>query len=331
MDLDAFVSEHHAEWQRLGQLASRYRPSAAEVDELVMLYQRTATHLSVVRSRSPDPALIARLSRLVLRSRAVITGGRAFGLRDVGVFFTVTFPAAVYRCWRWWCAVATTFTLVSFGLMLYFADHPEALDHLIGTGAARQLAEHDFAAYYSEAPAQEFAFQVWTHNALIAGLCLASGILIFPVLIALGDNALNIGVDGGAMLGQGRADVFFGLITPHGLLELLAVFVAAGTGLRIGWSWVAPGPYLSRGQSLAGAARSGAAVALGLIGVLAVSGLIEAFVTPSGLPTVARIGIGFAAFAGFLGYVIVFGSRAARAGDTGDLDPELREATVPTA
>lgn len=330
MDLDAFVSEHQGEWRRLGQLGVHRRLSAAEVDELITLYQRAATHLSVVRSRSPDPALVARLSRLVLQSRAAITGGRPFRLRDVGVFFTSTFPAAVYRCWPWWCSVATTFTLVSFGLMFYFASHPEALDHLIGADAARELANRDFTAYYSESPAHEFAFQVWTHNALIAGLSLAAGILLFPVVLALAENALNIGVDGGAMLGQGQGDVFFGLIVPHGLLELTAVFVAAGTGLRIGWSWVAPGPGLTRGQSLAAAARSGVAVALGLVGVLAVSGLIEAFVTPSALPTVARVGIGLAAFVGFLAYVLVLGARATRAGHTGDLAADLGEARAPS-
>ena len=43
------------------------------------------------------------------------------------------------------------------------------------------------------------------------------------------------------MIRHDRGDLFFGLILPHGLLELTAVFVAAGVGLRVFWSWVAPG------------------------------------------------------------------------------------------
>jgi hypothetical protein len=70
-------------------------------------------------------------------------------------------------------------------------------------------------------------------------------------------------------------------------------------------------------------------VALGLVGVLAVSGAIEAFVTPSPLPTGVRVGIGVLALAAFLGYVMVFGRRAAAVGETGDLAPHLREATAP--
>ena len=53
--------------------------------------------------------------------------------------------------------------------------------------------------------------------------------------------------------------------------------------------------------------------------VLLVSGVIEAFVTPSPLPTWGRIAIGIAAGAAFLSYVIVFGRRAAAAALTADI------------
>ena len=45
-----------------------------ELDELVDLYQRAATQLSVVRTRSPDPVLVDSLSSLVTRARAATTG-----------------------------------------------------------------------------------------------------------------------------------------------------------------------------------------------------------------------------------------------------------------
>jgi hypothetical protein len=59
---------------------------------------------------------------------------------------------------------------------------------------------------------------------------------------------------------------------------------------------------------------------MGMALVLAASGLIEAFVTPSGLPTAIRIGIGAVAFGGFIAYVRLYGGRAAAAGETGDID-----------
>ena len=72
-------------------------------------------------------------------------------------------------------------------------------------------------------------------------------------------------------------------------------------------------------------------VALGLVVVLAVSGVVEAFVTPSGLPTAARIGIGGLVWAAFLTYVGVLGRRAAAAGETGDVRAELAGDEAPVA
>lgn len=77
--------------------------------------------------------------------------------------------------------------------------------------------------------------------------------------------------------------------------------------------------------------RSALGMAIGLALVLLVSGAIEGFVTPSGLPTWARITIGIAAELAFLAYVYVLGGRAAREGETGDVDESERSAAVPTA
>ena len=102
------------------------------------------------------------------------------------------------------------------------------------------------------------------------------------------------------------------------MLELSAVFLAAATGLRLGWTVIDPGPR-PRARALAEEGRASITIALGLIVVLLTSGLIEAFVTPSPLATWARILIGVVAEAAFLGYVIVYGRRAQAAGLTADM------------
>jgi uncharacterized membrane protein SpoIIM required for sporulation len=194
----------------------------------------------------------------------------------------------------------------------------------------RRLVEVDFEAYYSSNPAGSFAAQVWTNNALIAAMCLVSGILLVPVVWVLWQNTVGIGVTGGLMASADRLDLFFGLITPHGLLELTAVFVAAGAGLRLGWTLVDPGP-LPRRAAVAAAGRAAAGMAMGVAAMLLVSGVIEAFVTPSGLPTWARIGIGALAELAFLVYVFVLGRRAARAGEIGDVGAAEAGDQAPTA
>jgi uncharacterized membrane protein SpoIIM required for sporulation len=331
VDLDAYVAEHAGEWRRLDTLSGRRRLSAAEADELVVLYQRTATHLSAIRSRSPDPALVARLSQLVLRARAALTGGPAFSWRTVGRFFTVGFPLAVYRAAPWWLGVTAAFVGLSSVLMWYVASHPEVPGMLLSDEQIDELVNSSFAGYYTEYQPQNFALRVWTNNAFLAAQCLAGGVLVLPVIYVLAVNALSLGLVGGIMIGNGRSDVFFGLVTPHGLLELTAVFVAAGFGLRIGWAWIAPGPFRTRGRALGQTAREGMLVAIGLVPVLFVSGLIEAFVTPSGLPTSMRIAIGVMALLGFLGYVFIAGAVGAQRGASADLDAADRDADVPVA
>ena len=219
---------------------------------------------------------------------------------------------------------------VGVGVGWWVASDPQAQAAVASPAQVKALVQNDFASYYSEYAAGSFAAKVWTNNAWVAALCIALGVLGIPVLLLLWTNILNVAVIGALMIDHGRGSLFFGLILPHGILELTAVFVAAGVGLRLFWSWVEPGQ-LSRSQSLAHEGRTAGTVALGLVAVLLVSGLIEGFVTPSPLPTWARISIGGLAEALFLTYVFTLGRRAARAGLTGDLDADLVGDALPVA
>jgi len=330
MDIDAFVAAHRLEWDRLEVLSRRPgRLSGGEVDELVDLYQRTATHLSTVRSAAPDPALVARLSTLVARGRSAVAGTSSPAWRELSRFVLVGFPAAVYRARWWWISAALASIIVGVALGWWVAVNPAVQASIAAPDQIRQLVDNDFQSYYSSHAASAFALQVWTNNAWLSALVIISGGLLgLPVPYLLFQNAANVGVSAGLMAANGKLGLFFGLILPHGLLELTAVFVAAGVGLRLGWTIVAPGER-PRSEAVAVEGRAAVGVAMGLVVVLLVSGVIEAFVTPSGLPTWARIGIGAAVWAGFVAYIWVLGGRAARAGETGDLDRSAAGDTAP--
>jgi uncharacterized membrane protein SpoIIM required for sporulation len=329
VDVDAYAAAHDAEWRRLDRLLRRRRLTGPEVDELVTLYQRTATHLSVIRSSSPDPALVGRLSSLVARARAAVTGAPTPAWRDAARFVVAGFPAALYRSRLWWIGTAAVSLLLAWAAGAWVAGDPEVQASVATPEEIRQLVEVDFEQYYSAAPAGSFAAQVWTNNAYVAAICLVAGVLLLPVVWVLAQNVLSIGVTGGIMASADRLDLFFGLIVPHGLLELTAVFVAAGAGLKLGWTLIDPGP-LPRAVAVAAQGRATVGMAIGVAGLLAVSGLIEAFVTPSGLPTWARIGIGVLAELAFVAYVWTLGRRAARAGETGDITAAEAGDRLPT-
>lgn len=334
MDLDVFVTAHRAEWDRLDHLLKRGRHlTGDEVDELVALYQLTATHLSLIQSTAPDPLLTGRLTQLVARARATVTGTRRATWRDAVHFLTAGFPAAVYRSRHWWIPTAVLSTCLAAIIGWWIGANPHVQSAIGAPAELREMTRPggEYETYYSSHPAASFAAQVWTNNAQAAALCLILGaFLCLPVIWILFLNMLNLGVGIGLMSSAGRLDTFLGLVLPHGLLELTAVFVAAGTGLRLGWTVIDPGP-LSRRVALAQQGRSALGMAIGLVVVLFVSGVIEGFVTPSGLPTWARIAIGIGAELLFFVYVYVLGGRASRSGATGDLDPTERSAELPTA
>ena len=236
VDVDAFVLTHRDTWDRLEQLVKRRRRlTGAEVDELVELYQRVSTHLSMVRSASSDSVLVGRLSSLVARARSAVTGAHAPLWSEFTRFWTVSFPVVAYRAWRWWLATAVAFFAVVAVIGFWVAGNPEVQSALGTPEEIDQLVNHDFASYYSEHPAGSFALQVWVNNSWVAAQCIAFSVLLgMPIPLVLFQNAANLGVIGGLMFQAGKGDVLLGLLIPHGLLELTAVFLAAASGC--GWA-----------------------------------------------------------------------------------------------
>lgn len=319
MDLDAFTAVHGSAWARLDELTRRRRLTGAEADELVRLYQAAATDLSTVRSSAPDPEMVTRLSQLIARARAQMAGAHEPAWRDVVRFVVVSLPAALYRI-RWWTLVVSVAS-VALAVVAGFwvATQPGALAAMGTPAEQKQYVDNMFASYYD--PGVGFATMVWTNNAWIAAVSVGLGITgIMPVYAAV-TNAVNVGAVGGMMAAHGHVGIFLELIAPHGMLELTAVFVAIAAGLRLFWTWVDPGPR-TRTRALAEEGRALFTVALGLVGVLAVSGVIEGFVTGSTLPWILKLATGLVALAAFWTYTLVLGRRAVADGETGDLQAD---------
>lgn len=322
MDIDAFVMRHAPQWNRLDRLARRRHLTVAEVDELLALHQATATDLSLVRTALPDTELVGRLSATLALSRSALTAPRVASWRGIITFFTDKLPAALYRSRWWWGTTAILSLLAALALGWWLVSHPDVRNALIPSPEVQQLTQPggDFETYYTSAPARDFAAQVWTNNFWLALETLFSGALLgIPVLFVLWENVANLGVDGAYMVAAGRGDVFFTLITPHGLLEMTSLFVAAGVGLRLGWTMIDPGPR-TRLAALEHEGRTAAVVGIGMVLTLLCTGVIEAFVTPSSLPPWVRIGIGITVEVLFLAYVFVRGRKVYRRGEAGDLD-----------
>ncbi|MBW3620457.1 MAG: stage II sporulation protein M [Actinobacteria bacterium] len=320
MDVDAFIRTNRPTWDRLDALlrdARRGRLGASELDELVRLYLRASSHLSTARTVHRDPALTAELAGLVGRAHGTVYGTRARSWRALGRFATTTFPAAVWHARR--AVLASTLLFLASALVVgvWFARSDAAVEALAPPEVRQAYLDEDFEDYYSSEPAGQFAASVFTNNARVGVLAFAVGIAwCVPTAAVLVLNGANLGVAAGLFHAAGRAPHFWGLILPHGLLELTAVFIAGGAGLRLGWTLIAPGDR-GRGEALAEEGRRVVVIVAGLVVVFLVAGLLEGFVTPSGLPTWARVGTGALVEVVFIAYLLVRGRAAAAVGLTG--------------
>jgi uncharacterized membrane protein SpoIIM required for sporulation len=324
MDIDRFIARNQQAWDRLGDLTGRARRSLRnlepqELDELVALYQRTSAHLSHARTAYREPSLTMRLTTLVSNAGGVIYRGRSRPGAAIRDFFVWRFPAAVYQSGRFVAASAALFLVPALLVGVWLDQSDVALDVALPEAARDAYLNEDFEDYYSSDSATNFATEVTVNNIQVAFMAFAGGILMgLPTVFIMVFNGVNVGVAGGAFASVGELGKFFGLILPHGLLELTAVIVAGAAGLRLGWAIIAPGDR-SRVDAVGLEARRAVLIALGLMVAFVVAGFIEGFITGRGVPTALRVGIGVVAELAFIAWIVVQGRSATARGLTGDL------------
>jgi uncharacterized membrane protein SpoIIM required for sporulation len=324
VDIDRFIARNQSTWARLDGLCVQARQglrrlSPAELDELVQLYQRASAHLSYARVAYRDPALTGRLTTLVAEANAIVYGRRAKGGKAIARFFAVSFPAAVWDSRRFVAAAAALLLVPAFALAIWMAHSDRALDVAVPRNARDAYTNVAFEQYYSSEPAGAFSTHVLVNNIQVSIAAFALGALLcVPAALLLFVNGAQVGVIAGLFATVGGLGKFFGLILPHGLLELTSVCIAGGAGFRIGWAIIAPGDR-TRANALAEEGRRSVVIILGLMAAFTTAGIIEGFVTPSHLPTVMRVGIGVVVEVAFLTYIYVQGRAAAAQGLTGVL------------
>ena len=180
VDVDAYVAAHRGEWERLEQLLRRRRLSGDEVDELVWLYQRVTTHLSVVRSASPDPALVGRLTTLVARARSAVTGQhrRRPGATSHGSSRS-SIPAALYRSARWWVVGRrVAFCLVGLAVGVWVAHNPHVQATIAAPDADPAAGRPRLRGLLLVAPGRLLRRAGGTNNAWVTALALVLGVFL---------------------------------------------------------------------------------------------------------------------------------------------------------
>lgn len=333
MDVDRYIAANSASWARLEELTRSSKSGArshAELEEFIALYQRTSAQLSFVRSRYRDRDLVIRLTRIVAGASGVIYGKRVRSTQAILDFFRVTFPAAVWHLRRFVAIAALVMFVPAIIVAVWLLNDPAALDASASPSQRTEYVENQFEQYYSDQPSALFFTKVTVNNISVSFMAFVMGTLAcLPGVWILLNNGLQFGVVSAWMISAGDTMRFFGLILPHGALELTAIVIAGGAGLHLGWTAIVPGDR-SRPMALAEEGRRSVVVILGLVAVFTVAGLIEGFVTGSGLPTGLRVGLGAAVWMAFVTYIWTQGRIATAQGFTGSLGENERGHSVLT-
>ncbi|MEZ4640243.1 MAG: stage II sporulation protein M [Caldilineaceae bacterium] len=102
---------------------------------------------------------------------------------------------------------------------------------------------------------------------------------------------MSIGGVFGLLQAHGMSGGLAEFVVAHGFIELSVIFLAGGCGLYVGEAIIRPG-LLSRKDALVQRARVAVSIVLGCVPLLVLAGIIEGFISPSGLPWIVKTAVG---------------------------------------
>jgi uncharacterized membrane protein SpoIIM required for sporulation len=322
VNLDAFLARRRTRWSELEQLVRQAgrRPERLGPDgvrRLGTLYRATTADLALARRKFTGDPVVAYLTDLVGRARHLVYDSerRRGSLRE----FALT---------GYWRRVRERPGLLGVAALCLFGTWVLAgVWAWRDPGAALAVAPDDFRSWTEPIPDRPapstddsiaFASMLFTNNIRVALLAFAAGIAAgLGSAFVLLYNGLVLGVVTGLAVNAGNGPVLLEWIPAHGLLELSCIVVAGAAGMRMGWALVDPGRR-RRSVALAAEARPAVEIVLGTAVWLVLAGILEGFVSPSGIGLPARVVVGVLAAGAFWGLVIWRGRPAPAPVDTVD-------------
>lgn len=298
----AFAEPRKPRWDELRALVERAngRGTRLDGDELRRLgetYRAAAADLSALRARFPGDPLVDELMLLVRRGHALVYG--VADRRDSPIHFLMS---------GYWRLVAKRRVALLVASACLFGSALVAGTWAVSDpGAAAGLVPAQFRSVTEPRdgtdlgiPASEqagLATVIFTNNIRVTLLTFAAGVLLgVGSALVLVYNGVLLGVIAGLSIDAGNGRELFQLVVAHGVLELSCIVVAGAAGLTLGWALVDPGTRTRRDAVLR-AARPAVLTVLGTAPWLVLAGLVEGFVTGTGLSlrSIVVIGVGLGA------------------------------------
>jgi uncharacterized membrane protein SpoIIM required for sporulation len=320
-DLNEFIRKNRAAWQEAERLLERAEAGGLEkleekeVRRLGDLYRALSGHLLMARTRFLDAETQDYLNDLVARGYAAIYQGRRQRLKTAWRFLSADFPR-LFRA-RAGGVLASLSIFVAGALAGGWAGvaDPDSVRFIVPPPYSTVSPDEYLKKKGSLSGAGESVLMmghITTNNLRVAVFAFALGITFGVGTVAiLFFNGLFMGSFSSIFIRAGRSYELFGLLAPHGLIEVLAILVAGAAGLALAKAVLVPGDR-SRALALREDGVEALKLLLGtvpiLLGAMVIESTLSKFQSVGPLPKYA---LGFAALAAVLAWLLLGGRRPA--------------------
>jgi uncharacterized membrane protein SpoIIM required for sporulation len=297
-------------WARLEQLVDRSKRGGIsaldhrELQELGLLYRQTASDLAAVREDVTSNQLGFYLNQLLGRAHNLIYMGHKQKISGLVRFYAQTFPQVFRETSRQTLLAFLIFAVTGVASWAVTIHDPTFAHRLLGPQMMDTIEKREMWTQSIVTIKPLAASTIMTNNLSVSFATFALGITAgIGTVWMMVVNGLLIGVIGAATWQAGMALQLWSFVAPHGVLELPAIFIAGGAGLEIARGMLFPG-LLPRRESLARAGGRAARLVLGIVPMLVVAGIIEGFVSPSGIATPFKFLLAAVLFAALATYLV---------------------------
>ena len=297
-----WIEKRRPHWTRLEQLVNLSGRSGVaalsptDLQELALLYRQIAADLATVREDATSTNLAHYLNQLLGRAHNIIYMGRKTESRNILRFYRHTYPAIFRDTFSNTLAALVIFACAAVAGCLLTLNDPSFSRHILGPSMIQSIEQHKMWTDSVVTVKPVASSQILTNNLSVSILTYALGITagvgtVWMMLL----NGLLIGVVGTACWQAQMSVMLWSFVAAHGVLELPAIFIAAGAGLVVARGLLFPGA-LPRRESLVRAGSQSAKLFFGTIPLLLIAGFIEGFISPSDLPIGLKFGLAAALF-----------------------------------
>jgi len=291
---ERFVAHKREQWEGFRAAAMRVERAGVgvlppgEIPAFATRYREVAADLARARTYGVDARVIDYLERIVSAGHNALYRARGRRRAPVGRYLFRDFPAAVVQSWRHVGAAFVLFavpTVIGYGVIRAQPNRAEELVPPVLVSRAEQAAEHQARGVgYAESRKEDLpviASAIISNNVLIAFWAFAGGVLLgLPTVWVLVKNGLALGMGFGVFVNHHAGGYLATFIAGHGVLELTAIFIAAGAGFRVAGALLVPGDR-TRGDALVLEGRIAARMIGAVVCLLALAGTIEGLLSAS--------------------------------------------------